>query len=131
MIWFVGMQIFSTLLEWLQLASNSERARDLEVLLLRRQLAILARQQAKSICPSRAEKLTLVVLAARLRRILGYTSTQLREVIRLFQLETILKWHRELVRRTWTFRRQMASGRPRTKHKLEALIVRLARENQA
>ncbi len=42
---------------------------------------------------------------------------------------SFLKWHREAVRRKWTFKRQGPVGRPRTQPDLEALVVRLAREN--
>ena len=58
MVWFTLMQGFMTLLEWLQLERKSERAKDLEILLLRRQLAILERQQDKPRRITRAEKLT-------------------------------------------------------------------------
>jgi putative transposase len=40
-----------------------------------------------------------------------------------------LKWHREVVRRKWTFTRGCPGGRPQIGAELEALIVRLAREN--
>lgn len=41
----------------------------------------------------------------------------------------VLRWHRELARRKWTFQHRPAAGRPRIAANLEALIVRLAREN--
>jgi hypothetical protein len=47
----------------------------------------------------------------------------------LFKPETVLKWHRALVRRTWTFTRRRTGGRPPITADLEALIVRLAREH--
>ena len=47
----------------------------------------------------------------------------------LVKPDTLLKWHHELVRRTWTFQRPNVGGRPRIDGELEALIVRLAREN--
>jgi putative transposase len=47
----------------------------------------------------------------------------------LVRPETILKWHRELVRRKWTYRRQPARGRPPIDAELEAMLLRLAREN--
>jgi putative transposase len=41
---------------------------------------------------------------------------------------TLLRWHRELVRRTWTSP-QRKPGRPPTNQALRKLVVRLAREN--
>jgi putative transposase len=55
--------------------------------------------------------------------------TRLDEVMLLFKPDTVLKWHRELVRRKWTYQRTRASGRPSVTTELEELIVRLAREN--
>jgi hypothetical protein len=43
------------------------------------------------------------------------------------QPETLLRWHRELVRRRWTYPRRR--GRPAVTTKLRALVLRLAREN--
>ena len=45
------------------------------------------------------------------------------------QPETVLKWHREAVRRKWTQQKQNSGGRPRTEREIEQLVVRLAREN--
>lgn len=47
----------------------------------------------------------------------------------LFKPDTLLKWHRELVKRKWTFRRRKQGGRPRIDPELEALVVRMAQEN--
>jgi putative transposase len=41
---------------------------------------------------------------------------------------TLLRWHRELVRRRWTYR-QRKGGRPPTGRALRALVLQLAREN--
>jgi len=43
--------------------------------------------------------------------------------------ETLLRWHRELVARKWTFIERRRPGRPRTRKELAALVVRMAREN--
>jgi putative transposase len=48
----------------------------------------------------------------------------------MFKPETVLKWHRSLVRRQWTFDQQRTVGRPATSHELRALVIRLAQENE-
>ena len=50
-------------------------------------------------------------------------------IIRIFQPETVLGWHRELVHRKWTSKRKNRGGRPRMEKELENLILRLAQEN--
>ena len=47
----------------------------------------------------------------------------------IFKPDTVLRWHREMVRRKWTFRRKANPGRPKISSELEALIVCLAKEN--
>jgi putative transposase len=41
---------------------------------------------------------------------------------------TLLRWHRQLVARRWTYSRRTA-GRPRTERPISQLVLRLAREN--
>ena len=67
MSWFVAMEIFWILLEWVRLGRKSRQDKDLEILLLRHQLAILERKQDKVVRASRAEKLILTVLAMKLK----------------------------------------------------------------
>jgi putative transposase len=129
MVWFVVMQVFSTLLEWLSLGRKADQAKDLEILLLRRQLAILERKLDKPLRVSRAEKLPLVVLTSRMKSTTNRTTQQLRDIIRIFQPETDFKWHRELVKCKWPYCRKNRGGRPRTDRELERLVLRLAREN--
>jgi putative transposase len=129
MVWFVVMEIFSTLLECVRLGQKSESGKALEILLLRRQLAIKERTLDKPIRPSRREKLTLAVLTTQLRARTGRTAKELGEIIRIVQPETVLKWHRELVRRKWTQQKKNSGGRPRTAREIEQLVLRLAREN--
>ena len=85
---------------------RSARAKDLEILLLRRQLAILQRTQPRPLRLTRWEKLGLVAKLPTTMR------ERLREPLVLVTPETVLRWHRELVHRTWTFRRQRPPGRP-------------------
>jgi putative transposase len=47
----------------------------------------------------------------------------------LVKPDTLLKWHRDPVRRKWTLKPRNLGGRPRLEREIEALIVRLAREN--
>jgi putative transposase len=42
---------------------------------------------------------------------------------------TLLRWHRELVRRKWTYRHRPSRGRPPIEPETRALILRMAREN--
>jgi putative transposase len=127
--WFVLSYLFSTLISFLSIGRLSEQEKDLEILLLRRQLAILERKQDKPIRPNRAEKLTLAVLTARLKQVTQRPASKLRDIIRIFQPETILKWHRELVRRKWLQKQNPQGGRPRISQELEDLIVQMAQEN--
>jgi transposase InsO family protein len=49
----------------------------------------------------------------------------------LVQPETILRWHRQLVAQKWDGSRERRRlGRPRVSEEVEALVVRLARENR-
>ncbi len=109
---------------------RDDRDKDLEILLLRHQLQVLQRQRPQPLRLTRWEKLTLAVLTAKLARITTGPRTALDQVLLLFKPETVLKWHRELVRRKWTCRRRPhAGGRPATPAEVEALLLRLARDN--
>ena len=128
MVWFVIMQVLSTMLECICLGRKTDREKDLEILLLRRQLDIVDRARDKPVRVSRAEKLTLAVLAAQLKSLTGWPVKQFGKVLRIFQPETVFKWHRELVRRKWTYQSPRQRGRPRTNQDIERLVVRLARQ---
>jgi transposase InsO family protein len=59
------------------------------------------------------------------------TRQKLAGSVMLFKPVTLLKWHRELVRRKWMFNRKGRSGRPCTQTELEELVLHLKRENPA
>jgi putative transposase len=128
MVWFCVWQVVSTLIEFIRLGRRSESDKDFEILLLRRQLAIYERRQARVPHLSRGEKLTLVVLGAKLKAQTGRTIKAMGDVIRIVKPATLFRWHRELVRRKWTYRHR-SPGRPRTDKEIEQLVLRLAREN--
>ena len=56
--------------------------------------------------------------------------TALRELGTIVTPETLLRWHRELVARKWTFVERRRPGRPRTRAELGALVVQMATENR-
>ena len=101
MIWFIVMHLFSTLLDWVRIGQLTEQEKDLEILLLRQQLGIAQRKLSKPVRSSRVERLTVAVVTTKLRSVTGRTTVQLRQVIRIFQPETVLRRHRQLVRRKW------------------------------
>ncbi len=129
MIWFLVSQLFSMMLTLFRLRLTSETDKDLEILILRQQLGILQRKQDKPIKPNRAEKLTLAVLSANLKKRTNRPVKQFRSLIRIFQPETVFGWHRALVKRKWTYPRKNKVGRPPTSDKVKALVVQLAQEN--
>jgi putative transposase len=98
MVWAVVRQVFSTLLELIQIGRLSDQEKDLEILVLRKQLAMMEHQLDKPVRLSRAERLTLAVIGTKLKAVSGRSFKQLRDVIRIVQPETVLRWH---VRPEW------------------------------
>ncbi|HSH80607.1 MAG TPA: integrase core domain-containing protein, partial [Herpetosiphonaceae bacterium] len=123
--------LLSLLLDLVIIRYQTEQAKDLELLLLRQQVRILHRKQTRQLRIAMWEKLALAVLVAKLRRLTTSSRPSLEHVLVLFKPETVLKWHRDLVRRKWTFKRRRVGGRPRIPADLETLLLRLARENPA
>lgn len=71
MIWFMVLQVVSTLVELVQLGRQSGSDKGFEILLLRRQLAIYERRQERAPRLSRGEK--LAALATKLKAKTGCT----------------------------------------------------------
>src|SRR5688500_5639257 len=121
--------LIAFLVDFLSIQAQTSLDKDLVILVLRHQLRLLQRhQKSKSDC-SRFEKLLLAILAAKLKTLFEHGSKRLDRCLLLLKPETVLKWHRELVRRKWTVHSLRKRGRPRIAPELEALVVRLAREN--
>ena len=129
MLWFFIGYIFSILLSLIRVSRLSENDKDLEIIILRHQLDVMVRKQNKPIRPNRAEKATLALLTAQLKKNTKRTIRQLGDVIRIVRPETVIRWHRELVRRKWAQPPQNQVGRPRIEQEIESIIVRLAKEN--
>ncbi len=108
---------------------RTDRQKDLEILILRHQLRVMQRLHPALPHLSLWEKLGLAVLAAKLSSLGREGKSKLDEVVLLFKPETVLKWHRELVRRKWSFDQQRRTGRPATDQQTKDLLLRLAAEN--
>jgi putative transposase len=127
--WFVLTHFVAFFVDVVGGTRPGNREKDLQILVLRHQVRLLQRQRPRPPRLTRGEKLTLAVLAAALARLTAGPRHQLDQHLLLFKPDTILKWHRELARRTWTFRRTKRGGRPTIPTEVEGLILRLAREN--
>src|SRR5260370_31282944 len=129
MIYQVLMYFVSLLLDIMAAAGVAAEDKDLEIALLRQQLRVLERKTNHQVRLSRPEKLLLVALADKLTGKSERLRDRLGDCVLLVKPDTLLKWHRELVKGKWTFRHAKVGGRPRLDTDLEALILRLAREN--
>jgi putative transposase len=109
-------------LELLVLRRRSEREKEIEILLLRHQLTVLERQVARPQL-TQADRTLLAAFSLVLPRKMWKASL-------LATPGTLLRWHRELVARRWTYPHRRA-GRPATTGEVRELVVRLARENPA
>jgi putative transposase len=109
----------SAVLRLLVSARRSEFAKDVELLVLRHQLAMLGRQQPRPRFRP-ADRALLAALARLLppRRRHGL----------VVRPQTLLRWHRELVRRKWT-QPGRTGGRPPVDDRMRQLVLRFAREN--
>ena len=112
-------RLFRRVLEVVRVHWSDTAAKDAEILVLRHQLAVLRRQVTRPRFTWSAR--ALVALLARLvpRELWGSF---------LVTPQTILRWHRSLVRRRWAFPRRRP-GRPALPKETMELICRLAREN--
>ena len=101
------------------LRCRSDAANEVEILVLRHELAVLGRQVGRPSCRP-ADRMFLAALARMLPRN-RWGSLFVRP-------ETVRRWHRLLLARCWTYPHRRP-GRPATGAGVRALIVRLAREN--
>jgi hypothetical protein len=93
---------------------------EVEVVVLRHQLKVLQRQLGRPRL-RRSDRLFMAALSRVLPR--GRWSAF------AVSPQTLLRWHRELVRRKWTFRRKSTGGRPPISDDVRDLILQMGREN--
>ena len=101
------------------LCCRSAEAKEVEILVLRHELAVLRRQHPRPRLQSK-DRALLAALSRYLPRA--------RWSVFLVKPETLLDWHRRMVRRQWTYPTAW-TGRPPVPDQIQQLIVQLAREN--
>jgi putative transposase len=116
-VWILYL-FFVRLAGWMVLLARSAAAKDAELLVLRHEVAVLQRQNPKPKLDW-ADRAVLAALARLLPRPLRMS--------RLVTPDTLLRWHRRLVRWRWTYPRR--GGRPPVDPRIAVLIEQMAREN--
>ena len=112
--------LFCQVLRWLALLARSSVAKDAELLVLRHEVGVLRRRMTRRRLDW-ADRAVLAGLARLLPRP-GWPGLFVRP-------ETLLRWHRDLIRRRWSYPHRR--GRPSTSPEIHALVLRLARENRS
>ena len=114
----LAYRLLVTVLSWLALLARASSAKDVEMLALRHEVAVLRRANPRPRI-SWADRAVLAALARIMPKAL--------RVGRIVTPGTLLRWHRRLVAAKW--RQPRPPGRPPVPDELVALILRLAREN--
>jgi len=110
--------IFLQLVGLLVLLTRSSASKDIELLVLRHEVAVLRRANPRP----RLEWADRAVFAGLVRRL-----PRMLRGHRLVTPGTILRWHRRLIAKKWTYPHRV--GRPPLEDAVAVLIERLAREN--
>ena len=118
MLWSFVYLVVRNLFALVWLLARPRRSKELEILVLRHELAVLRRQTRPTL--TRADRALLAALSRSLPRS-AWTGFPVKP-------QTLLRWHRQLVARRWTYPHR-TPGRPPLEASLRTLIARLAREN--
>ncbi len=121
LLWSFVYLIVRNLFALVWLLARRRCSKELEILVLRQELAILRRQRSRPRL-TRADRALLAALSRSLPRAAWAAFS--------FKPETLLRWHRELIARRWTYPHR-APGRPPLERSLRELILRLAGRTRA
>jgi putative transposase len=118
LFWSLCYLVFRCVLQLVSLCPRSEDFKELEIVVLRHELSVLRRQAGRP-------QLTTTdrVFLAAASQLLPRSSWR----SFLVTPATLLRWHRRLVARRWTYSGR--SGRPSIGREISVLVLRLAREN--
>ena len=119
MFWSLLYLVLRRIFQLIVLLGRGERAKEIEILALRHQVAVLRRQVNRPDLNDGDR-----VLLAALSRLLPRPSWS----VFFVTPATLLRWHRNLIARKWTYPRKRP-GRPSTRADVHAAVLRLAREN--
>ena len=103
---------------WVVLLARSDASKDVEILVLRHEVAVL-RRQVSGPKPDWADRAVIAAMTRLLPRCL--------RLHRIVTPGTLLAWHRRLIKKTWTY--PNTAGRPPVPEEIRALVQRLARQN--
>jgi putative transposase len=119
LLWSFAYLVVRNLFALVWLLGRPRRSKELEILVLRHELAML-RRRARQPKLTRADRALLAALSRSLPRV-AWAGFPVKP-------ETVLRWHRQLVARRWTYMHR-APGRPPLESSLRTLILRLGDEN--
>ena len=116
--------IISRTVSLLRLSRRESWWKDAEILMLRHQLSVALREQPRAhsrlTWPDRA---WLALLAGTL------PIDRLAAMRLIVTPGTVLRWHRDILRRRWA--RRSRPGRPAVRRNVQSVVLRLARENES
>lgn len=119
MVWSLLYGLTRNTLGVMLLRIRGDAAKDIEIMVLRQQLAVLRRQVNRPALEP-ADRVLLAALSRLLPRA--------RWNAFVVTPATLLRWHRELIARKWTYPHKMP-GRPPVRAEIRQLVLRLAAEN--
>jgi putative transposase len=114
LVYLLTVRVFG----WLALLARSGTSKDVEILVLRHEVAVLRRQVTHP-KPNWADRAVIAAPARLLPRHL--------RLHRIVTPGTLLAWHRRIVKNKWTY--PHATGRPPVREEVRELVRRLARQN--